>query len=277
MQIADFLKLEGLELDGVRDMLDRRINSLSDRDVSVVSAYPEWTEWDGGQRRNFDRFAAEMMHRLGYYQNNATRWKPEGYGQVWTTKSADLAWYEWMYQGRRYAHEDMLNWIQSLEETNDKIHTVTDFGCGRAVGYSEALSEKGYLGVDISQDNIEWCRQHRKNPNHKYLCADFISEEMPQKSDLVFSSGTIDNCYDIDEYLEAMIRSSNCWIYLTCYRGWFPDLEEHVYRYNEEHSCFYNDVALPKLLERLRALGCMDIFAQPLRTNNSMKYPSKPV
>ena len=54
-------------------MLDRRINSLSDRDVSVVSAYPEWTEWDGGQRRNFDRFAAEMMHVFGYYQNNVTR------------------------------------------------------------------------------------------------------------------------------------------------------------------------------------------------------------
>lgn len=267
MNVANFLGLKGLESDVVSEMLAGRINSLKDRGQSEENGYPKWTEWDGGMRRRFDRFAAGAMARMGYYRVQAERWRPAGYGEVWKLQTADIAWYEWMYDGRRRMHEDMLSWIESLEPC-DHIGSITDFGCGRGVGYSEAFREKRYIGVDISQENIHWCQENRCVSQHSYICADFITEAMPEKTDLVFSSGTIDNCYDIDEYLAAMVRNAKKWIYLTCYRGWFPDLPEHVYRYNSEQCCFYNDVSLPRVLKRLRELGCFDISAVPLRTGN---------
>lgn len=268
MKVADFLGLKGLEESVVSAMLDRKINSLGDRGESGVGGYPAWPDWDGGMRRKFDRFAAGTMTRFGYYRNDAERWKPVGYGEVWSQKAADIDWYEWMYAGRKPMHEAMLAWVESLERAGDSIASVTDFGCGLGVGYSQAFESKRYTGVDISPGNIRWCHQNRNNPLHRYLCSDFINNDMSEKADLVFSSGTIDNAYDIDEFVAAMVRNSKKWVYLTCYRGWFPDLPEHVYRYNPEHACFYNDISLPRLLQRLEQLGCSDISAIPLKTGN---------
>lgn len=267
-QVADFLGLDGLEEGVVSSMLNRRINSLSDRGESAAVAYPGWPNWDGGVRRKFDRFAAGTMERLGYYKEHAERWKPAGFGEFWKRQTSDTAWYEWMYEGRQSMHEDMIAWVKSRDGVGDSINSLIDFGCGRSVGYSYAFRLKRYIGVDISAENIRWCQQNRDTEKHRYLCADFITEEMPEKADLVFSSGTIDNCYDIDEYVAAMVRNANKWIYLTCYRGWFPNLPEHVYRYNSEHACFYNDVSLPRLLQRLQQLGCTEISALPLRTGS---------
>lgn len=268
LKVAQFLGLEGLDRVNVQHSLDRRINSLEDRGEKADGGYPKWTEWDGGMRRRFDQRAASTMHRLGYYRDEAERWRPASYGKVWSQEMADTAWYEWMYNGRKRMHEDMLAWIGTLENTSDRIDSVMDFGCGRAVGYSTSLQNKRYLGIDISRENITWCLKNRDTSRHSYICADIIRDQLPEKADLVFSSGTIDNAYDIDQYLAAMVRNSNKWIYLTCYRGWFPSIAEHLYRYDENHGCFYNDASLPQLLARLQKLGCSIVSAVPLATGN---------
>lgn len=266
LKVAQFLGLEGLDQDTVQVSLDRRINSLAERGEKTEGSYPKWTEWDGGMRRRFDQRAAPAMHNLGYYQAEAERWRPASYGKVWSQEMADTTWYEWMFNGRKRMHEDMLTWIQTLEHTPDRINSVMDFGCGRAVGYSTSLQDKHYVGVDISKENITWCQQNRDTSRHSYVCADIICKKLPEKTDLVFSSGTIDNSYDIDQYLSAMVRNAKKWIYLTCYRGWFPNLPEHIYRYDENHGCFYNDASLPRLLAQLQKLGCSVVSAVPLGT-----------
>jgi hypothetical protein len=268
LQVARFVGLEGLEGEAVQGALDRRINSLQDRGEKAERVYPKWTDWDGGLRRRFDQRASVAMASLGLYRNESERWKPPSYGKVWSQEMANHAWYEWMYNGRKAMHDDMLAWIHTLEDTPDRINSVIDFGCGRAVGYSTSLQNKRYLGVDISKENIAWCQQNRDTSRHAYICADVIVDELPEKADLVFSSGTIDNAYDIDQYLAAMVRNSRKWIYLTCYRGWFPNIPEHLYRYDENHGCFYNDASLPRIMEQLEKLGCCVVSAVPLKTGN---------
>jgi SAM-dependent methyltransferase len=267
LRVARFCGLEGLPRDKVQALLDKRINSLEDRGVAGGDRYPHWTEWDGGMRRRFDRLAAPMMVRLGYYGEPSTRWRPREYGTVWKSREPKPDWYAWMYNGRRRMHEDLLAWIASRDRQGDEIASVMDFGCGIGEGYSEALAGKRYVGVDLSPDNIAWCAQHRHNENHRYICVDFIAERLNETADLVFSSGTIDNAYDPEAYLAAMMQHSKKWVQLTCYRGWFPDLPEHRFSYSREHGCFYNDLSVTRLVETLESLGCSDITAGPARTD----------
>lgn len=266
LQVAEFLELKGITADIVAPMLERRINSLSERGESDSGRYPRWPDWDGGMRRKFDRLAGRTMNSLGYYgPNPSTRWKPRNYGAFWMRRTSDENWYEWMFDGRRRAHDDMIAWVFSLDNAGDQIASVMDIGCGRGIGYSEIFRSKRYVGVDISEPNILWCQKNRYNKNHQYISIDFVEKELIEKVDLVFSSGTIDNCYDVDAYLAAMVRNAKKWIYLTCYRGWHPGISEHVYRYNADHGCFYNDISVPRLLERLENLGCIDISVTPIR------------
>ena len=267
-RVARFCGLDGLSPEGIRPLLDRRINSLEERGSADSERYPHWTGWDGGMRRRFDRLAAPLMERLGYYREPAIRWRPRDYGRVWRERKADPEWYEWMYGGRRRMHEELLAWISAKDGSGEAIESVMDFGCGVGVGYCEALSDKRYIGVDLSPGNIAWCTEHRLNTRHRYVCIDFITESVGESADLVFSSGTIDNAYDADAYLAAMVRHAKKWVSLTCYRGWFPDLDEHRYSYNAEHGCFYNDLSPARLTHTLESLGCSEIRIAPLATGN---------
>lgn len=267
-RVADFCGLVGVECDRVQSMLERRINSLVDRGVVGDNLYPRWPNWDGGVRRRFDRLAASVMTGLAYYRDEVSRWRPFDYGRVWSERKADLGWYEWMFNGRRGMHEDLLAWISARDHEGDRIDSVMDFGCGLGVGYSELLANKRYIGVDLSAENISWCLSHRRNPDHRYVCIDFITDSVGETADLVFSSGTIDNAYDADAFLAAMVRHARKWIHVTCYRGWFPGLQEHRYSYNPEHACFYNDLSPNRLTDTLRDLQCTEITVRPVRTGN---------
>ncbi|RMH12349.1 MAG: methyltransferase domain-containing protein [Planctomycetota bacterium] len=264
LRVAEFLELEGLERDQVQQALDARINSLRDR-CNEDPRFPAWTEWDGALRRNFDRIAGKTMRRLGYTTSASTRWKPRGYGQCWNEHGADLAWYEWMYDGRRRMHEEAIEWIRSRSD----VQSVMDFGCGLGVGYCEALSDLAYIGVDIIEQTVRWCQEHRDNPRHRYEARDFIADPPRQAADLVMSSGTIDNAYDPEAYLDAMITASKKWVYLTCYRGWFDQLDEHRFTFNAEHGCFYADLSPQRVREHLERRGCTDIVIEPRKTGRT--------
>jgi SAM-dependent methyltransferase len=268
-RVAGFCGLEGLATAQVETSLKQRINSLEDRGVISGPRYPRWMDWDGGQRRRFERFASVTMERLGYFGSRQTRWRPQGYGRVWSEKKPDPSWYEWMFDGRRQVHEDLLSWITTRDAQGDRIESAMDFGCGLGVGYSSALEGRRYVGVELSAANVAWCAEHRRNARHRYIAGDFIAEDLGERADLVFSSGTIDNAYDADAYLAAMVRHSRKWVHVTCYRGWFPHLEEHRYSFNPEHACFYNDLSLPRMMETLRELGCREITARPVPTGRA--------
>ncbi len=263
LEVANFLGLGGLPRKNVQSALDSRINSLADRGSETATPALGWPDWNSGDRDAFDRIAGTTMRRLGYYNEHATRWQPQGYGSYWKTHDGGLAWYEWMFEGRRAAHDDLLEWIDAHPE----LISIADLGCGLGVGYADQLAGREYCGFDLSAQNIYWCQQHRTNPMHRYVCSDFIVEPTG-KFDLVFSQGTIDNGYDMDEYLQAAVSMARKWIYITAYRGWSPQLDQHRYSWNAEHGCFYNDLSPSRVTHLLGALGCQDIEVRALPTGN---------
>jgi hypothetical protein len=99
-----------------------------------------------------------------------------------------------------------------------------------------------------------------------------------EKFDVVFSQGTIDNSYDMDAMLRAMVACSK-WIYLTAYRGWFPDLPEHRYSWSEDTTCFYNDISPTVVRETLVGIGCSEIEITAIdmgeRENNPIRYETR--
>jgi hypothetical protein len=268
MEIANFCNLKGLGLDRIQKLLDKRINSLEQRGFKK-GTYPDWKNWGSSQREKFEKIARSAMLELGYFRDDYTKWKPMDYGEWWNIYDGGIEWYTWMYNTRIKIHREMLAWIKSREEEGDTIETICDFGCGMSVGYCDEFKEKKYIGVDISAKNIEWCRKNRNNKLHQYLCLDFVSDSLPEPVDLVFSSGTLDNVYDIDACLKNMVKNSRKWIYVTFYRGWFPDLKEHKYLYDDKHKCFYNDASHIKILETLQSIGCQDIQISPIATESS--------
>lgn len=265
LEVGGFCGLRGLHRSMIEELLQRRINSLEDRGAEK-GTYPSWREWDGGARRRFDAIADQTMRRLGFYPEKGGEWRPLEYGQVWRDQGGKEEWYQWMHAGRKRMHEHFLSWVGDMERSGVHFASVADIGCGIGVGYAEAFADKRYIGVDVSPRNMGWCQANRRNPRHIYLCRDLITTPLPERVDLVFSSGTIDNAYDIDAFLGAMVENSRLWIYATFYRGWFPDLEEHRYHWSEEHKCFYNNASPLRLRDRLKQLGCRDIRVCPLPT-----------
>jgi hypothetical protein len=188
--------------------------------------------------------------------------KPANYGECWNRKEANLDWYTWMYNGRIEQHHALQTWFRYADRLR-RIDSVLEFGCGMAVGYAEFLADRIYTGVDIAPHLIEWCKSSRKRSGHNYLACDFVREPFGVQYDLVFSQGTIDNNYDMDEFLLAAVRASRCWVYITAYRGYFVDLTEHRREWREADGCFYNDLSPVRATAVLQAAGCRDVFVFP--------------
>lgn len=264
LDTARFLGLTGLDRDTIAQMLDARINSLRER-LDEAPHFPAWTNWNGMQRRQFTELAGPVMTRLGFWLNPATRWKPTNFGACWHEKAADVVWYKWMYDGRRRMHDEAIQWVNARGPNR----SVMDFGCGVGEGYCDAFAGRPYIGVDLARPSIEWASANRTNPKHRYEARDFIAEPFVDEADIVMSSGTIDNAYDPEAYLDAMISAARESIYLTCYRGWFPELDEHAFMYSDEHGCFYADLSATRLREHLEARGCRDIVVEPRATGRT--------
>lgn len=258
--LAASLGLQGLTYAGVDVMLDRRINSLADREVVAHDAFPHWLAWSSAQRDWFEEFAGNEMAELDFW-NDSRPWSPDAFGSVWKGEP-DLSWYTWMYEGRRAAHTDLQKLIDIRRPTS-----VCEVGCGLAVGYSDYLANQRYVGLDVSESNIAWCQASRGHDGHEYHVVDVGSKATNGETfDLVFSQGTIDNVYDMDAFLQGVADRSHDQIYVTAYSGWFPELDEHAYSYNADHGCFYNHISPGRARRTLEAAGAVDIHVEPLET-----------
>jgi len=166
--------------------------------------------------------------------------------------------------------------LSGLERAGQGIASLADFGCGLGVGYADAFRDRRYIGLDLSARNVEWCRHNRSNPLHRYACVDFVVDGIGETADVVSSSGTIDNAYDVDAFVQSMIRASSGWIYFTCYRGWFPDLREHRYSWDEKTTCFYNDISPRRIRSVLERAGCTEVDIRPMATGRSdVRYETR--
>lgn len=260
VELADFLGLKGLSEEVVDGQLNQRINSLADRGSSD-ERFPHWTHWDSAQRDTFEAIASDGMRTLGYWEDERTYWRPRGYGSVWNESENLVGWYEQMYSDRTAAHDFVIDWVTSPPRS-DSIRSIADFGCGIGLGYVDAFADRQYVGYDL-EGAINHCRQHYSNPRHAFHAKDFIAEDLGEMYDLVFSSGTIDNSYDADRFLAAMTRASKGWVILHAYRGWFPELTEHQYKFLPDQQVFHNSVSPHRMIRTLDALGFETVEMRP--------------
>lgn len=173
---------------------------------------------------------------------NAT---PSEYGRWWNETKTGPEWYRQLFEPRRAIHEAFMEWTRSCSPLAD----VLEVGCGCAIVYPDFFSASRYTGVDISQKEIDWSRKNDQRSWHSYFCGDFTtmvgsdSPIKPASFDLVFAHAVIDHVPDIDGFVSACLRASRGWIYLTAYRGWFPNIEHHRQMWDPTTTCFYNDVS----------------------------------
>jgi SAM-dependent methyltransferase len=190
--------------------------------------------------------------------------KPANYGEWWNRNTKDDAWYREIHDARESIHAAFAAWVDERDRTDQPIRSVLEIGCGRGVRYPALVADRRYVGYDISIKEIEWCRANRPNPRHAYVAGDFIADGIDERFDLVFAHALIDHVYDIDAFLHAVVNATDRWVYLTAYRGWFPDLTDHRYSWSEQDTCFYNDLSPARVQALLTALGC-----RPLRVGRS--------
>jgi hypothetical protein len=215
------------------------------------------------------RSAASMISSFFMSSNalgNVRRPKPPLYGDWWRYNDKGIEWYEEIYESRKPMHETFRRWVSGVRASGERLESFLEVGCGRAVGYEEFFRNDRYVGYDISEKEISWCRLHRKNPRHEYATGDFIQDGIRETFDVVFSHAVIDHVYDVDALVSAMVGASRHWIYLNSYRGWFPHLKDHAYHWADEHHCYYNDISPRRLARLLARLGCRDVQVFPIPT-----------
>ena len=189
----------------------------------------------------------------------------EDFGRFWKTHEGSNEWYTWMYNYRILQHLAFQKWFQYIRRVED-VATVADFGCGTGVGYPEFFKDYRFVGIDLAPNVIDWCKRHNSNPAHEYRSLEFIKDPPNKEFDLVFSHGTIDNVYDMNEFLVSATRSARKWIYVTAYRGFFPCLTRHRYDFNADERVYYNDISPSEAYCTLRDAGCRDIAVYPSAT-----------
>ncbi|MCV0411877.1 class I SAM-dependent methyltransferase [Nitrosarchaeum sp.] len=162
-------------------------------------------------------------------------------------KKADNEWYSQIHERNYLLHEDF---IRYLKEKRD-ISTVLEIGCGTGIypiKYKHLFKDLNYTGIDISQENIDYCK---KQSNFQFICGDWIKMESIEKYDLIYSHAVVDHVYDIEQFISKICTQCKKYAYINAYRGYFPDLKKHKMSWRDDDGCYYNDISLIQLKETL--------------------------
>ena len=178
--------------------------------------------------------------------------KKVNYGKCW--QNIDSNFYNRIFGYRPLLHK---NFIEYLESKNN-VKTVLEIGCGSGTYPIESrhlFEGKKYVGLDIGKPSIEYCKKHS---SFEFICGDLIDIDLDSKFDLVFSHAVIDHVYDIEKFLDKILKITNKFAYISAYRGYFPNLKEHVMTWNNEDGCYYNDLSIEQLNKFFKSKGLSD-------------------
>lgn len=194
---------------------------------------------------------------------------PAVFGFWWEKEESNLDWYDWMFQYRLRIHQQFISWFSKQETSGQTFKSIMEVGCGRGVFYPQYFSDRKYLGLEFSKRNTAWLKEKRAWEGHDYLNGDIADIPINKKYDLVFSSGTIDNVEDMDQFVRGMVKAAKKAIYLTAYRGWFEELDAHTVTWQEDTGAFYNDISPSQIKNLLKDLGCKNIVVEPINTGRT--------
>lgn len=264
-----FLEQPCPPIENIENIITKRINSVSDRKFNIVhDHYSEWPNWSQNDKNLFEEIAGPTMELLGYWNKKPLRWKPLNYGSFWKKKTELYDWFVWMFNHRKLVHNEFFKFFDKIKLKGEKITSIMDIGCGIGHGYTEQYKDIDYIGIDLNINSINLAKKNNVNHKHRFIYHDFLHDKMIKKADIVMSSGTIDNTYDVPLFIEQMVSAAEKYIYISAYKGWFPEVEQHIYKYEKE-SGYYNNIISPSAVCRqLRKLGCTEISARPIMTGH---------
>ena len=147
------------------------------------------------------------------------------------------------------------NFMEYFSKIKPDIKTVLDVGCGAGVYpiiKKEMFRDLEYVGIDISPTCIEYCKNHSE---FNFLVEDFTKMSVDKKYDLIFSHAVIDHVYDIEAFLLNLVKSCKKFVYVSSYRGYFPNLDEHEKKWREDDHVYYNKISVQQIEKSLQEFG----------------------
>lgn len=178
--------------------------------------------------------------------------KKTEYGAFWQKgKIVNFEWYETLFLRTPIIHEDF---IRFLNERRTEIKSVLEIGCGAGIypiKYKHLFDGIDYTGIDIGQPAIDFCKKHS---SFNFICGDFVTMEH-RTYDMIFTHAVIDHVYDINSFVLKIVKLANRYAYISAYRGYFPEMEAHKMRWNNDDGCYYNDISVPEIRELLLECG----------------------
>lgn len=165
-------------------------------------------------------------------------------------------WFRWTHNQHERIHRQFCRWVS---ERRPEIYAVLEIGCGKHDFYHHFFAGMSYVGMDISGQVIDYCRDnHARIPSHIWSPADFLEAKfLSYRYDLVFSHAVIDHSPDPDAFVRKCVTLANRWVYIKTYRGYFEDLPKHKIEQssNAEDPNVYVDVSVPQIEGVLRRMA----------------------
>lgn len=179
---------------------------------------------------------------------------PFGYGYE--------AQYEFMFFNKPLALLDFKKFLESRKG----VKSVLEIGCSIGLFsrmFPSLFENLEYTGIDISERSIDICK---KSAQGEFICDDFLKIDLPKKYDLVFSFHVIDHVSDVDLFVKKILDHSKKYVYISSYRGYFPDLEQHRVQYRNDQGIYYNDISV-KQVEKI-------LLQNNLKKDNFIIHPT---
>lgn len=234
--LASFLNLMGVDESHVSAMLNKRINSLTDR-TKESNEYPSWQNWSSSQRDRFERIAGPTMARLGYFSKPELNWCPKHF--------------QWPKEGKNVSV--LSSEISGYLKEHSKRLSPTDISSTVAYSFNQ---------------RSEWLSRLRsvKKRHPEHLRMDCLSGK---QHDVVISENLLNHSYDVDAHLKAITQAARKWLVVSCFASLDPEQNEHHYNFSAESGEHHNDLSLSRILEVMKQTGCTEIRIDPMGQKRS--------
>lgn len=173
------------------------------------------------------------------------------YGKFFKEQDAD--YYQQIFDTNPMFVQDFTRFLKSKSD----VRRVLEVGCGTGIfpiKYKDMFKDIEYTGFDISQKNIDYCKQNSK---FKFICGDFLNIELDKKYDLVFSFNVIQHVYDIDLFVSKIAKTTTKYAYINSHRPYYSNLKEHKMEWRDDEGIFYNDISKEQIDKTLTRIGLL--------------------